>query len=85
MSVYVDPPFHRYRRGHRTYHMCHMMADTLEELFDMVNRIGVDPKWFQEGRYPHFDICKSKRELAIQNGAIPVSSKELIKRFRPTR
>lgn len=54
--------------------MCHMMADTTEELLAMVDAIGVQRKWIQ---YPgtnkeHFDICKSKRARAIQFGAIEV-------------
>lgn len=78
MTVYVDSPIWSLGR----MKMCHMMADTREELFEMVDKIGVARKHFQNTKYPHFDICKSKRELAIQHGAIPVSGKELIKLFR---
>jgi hypothetical protein len=79
MTVYVDnmkAPF-----GNMT--MCHCWADTREELFDMMTRIGVQHKWFQRPDEPgalpgmkasweHFDIAQSKRALAVQNGAVEV-------------
>lgn len=75
MSVYIDnfnAPFGRMI-------MCHMIADTTEELLAMVDKIGVNRKWIQHaGEYSeHFDICLQKKELAIRHGAIPVSIREL--------
>jgi hypothetical protein len=60
--------------------MCHMMADTTGELLAMADRIGVARKWLQRAgeKFEHFDICKSKRALAIEAGAIVVSSRELV-------
>jgi len=59
--------------------MCHMIADTHEELIEMVDRIGVQRKWIQSrGTYrEHFDICLSKRKLAVENGAREVTRREL--------
>ena len=79
MSVYIDnygAPFGRMI-------MCHMMADTTEELLDMVDKIGVRRKWIQKaGTYwEHFDVCLSKRDLAIQHGAIELSPKDLVRRM----
>ena len=75
MSVFVDKPIWSYGR----MKMCHMIADSEEELHTMADIIGVERKHYQsEARYPHYDISKSKRELAIQNGAIEITSKELI-------
>ena len=73
--VYVDPARHPYGR----MLMCHMMADTTEELLEMADRIGVDRKWLQKAGtiYEHFDIAKSKRELAVAAGAKEVSSRDL--------
>ena len=51
--------------------MCHMFADTTGELLAMADRIGVPRRWIQKaGQYDeHFDICLSKRKLAISAGA----------------
>jgi hypothetical protein len=70
MSVYVDDmnaPFGRML-------MCHMVADTHEELISMAQKIGVDTKWIQNaGNYrEHFDICLSMKKKAIAAGAIEV-------------
>jgi len=59
--------------------MCHMIADTPAELADMAARIGVALKWFQgEASVPHFDICKSKRALAVSAGAVEVNRREFV-------
>lgn len=75
MAVYVDDanvPFGRMI-------MCHMVADTLDELNSMADVIGVNRKWFQDHpKHPHYDISRMKKALALQNGAIEVTSKELI-------
>lgn len=67
MTVYVDDmmaPFGRMR-------MSHLVADTPEELLDMVDKIGVQRKWIQHQgtKDEHFDISMGKRLLAIQHGA----------------
>ena len=67
MSVYVDEPIHPFGR----MMMCHMVADTPQELHAMADRIGVQRKWFQNKKdRPHYDICMSKRKLAVGFGAI---------------
>lgn len=70
MSVYVGAAEWAFGR----MVMCHMTADTTEELLATVDAIGVQRKWIQYPRTPneHFDICKSKRAGAIQFGAIEV-------------
>lgn len=71
MSVYVDDMKAKFGR----MVMCHMTADTSEELLAMADKIGVDRKWLQHpGTYKeHFDIALSKRALAIKNGAIEIT------------
>lgn len=81
MSVYVDDAFIPY--GYMK--MCHMMADTVGELHRMADRIGVDRKHFQDGRHQHYDICMTKRKLAIDLGAIPMRSKEMVRISLATR
>lgn len=80
MSVYVDSM----RAAYGQMVMCHMAADTTEELLSMADRIGVRRKWIQkQGTYKeHFDICLSKKQLAVKNGAIEVSQIELARILR---
>lgn len=60
--------------------MCHMMADTTEELLAMADKIGVQRKWIQEAGTPreHFDICLSKKRLALAAGAKEVGWREIV-------
>jgi len=81
MAVYVDAPRHRVGR----MIMCHMLADSMEELLAMADRIGVARKWFQPASHPHFDICKAMRTKAVAAGAIEVDRRQLVdvmKRYR---
>jgi len=69
MTCYVDDVRHKY--GNMV--MCHLWADTLDELLSMVDKIGVQRKWLQQppnASWVHFDIAVSKKALAIKNGAV---------------
>ncbi|MEP4050794.1 MAG: DUF4031 domain-containing protein [Litorimonas sp.] len=71
MSVYVDTSRHPFRG----YIMCHMIADTLEELHMMADQIGMERRWFQappKASHPHYDIPEHKRAKALALGAIEV-------------
>lgn len=59
--------------------MSHMVADTHAELMVMAKRIGLQWRWVQlEGTYrEHFDLCQSKRKLAVALGAREITRKEL--------
>jgi hypothetical protein len=68
--------------------MCHMLADSLDELHEMADRIGVQRKWFQAKNVPHYDICKSKRALAVKYGAVEIERGkvlELAKKYRDAK
>ena len=79
MSVYVDNFQAKYGR----MIMSHMMADSLGELHDMADKIGIRRKWFQNNkRFPHYDICQSKKNSAIKFGAKEITAIELVKKFR---
>lgn len=83
MAVYVDTMRATFRR----MVMCHMIADSKEELLDMADKIGVQRKWIQCPGTPreHFDICLSKRKLAVENGAQEISMRELFVKIREKR
>lgn len=75
MAVYVD----NMQAGFGRMVMCHMIADTKEELLEMADKIGVQRKWIQdEGKWTeHFDICLSKRKKAVAFGAKEITMMEL--------
>lgn len=53
----------------------------LSELHAMAGSIGLKQAWFQDHPlHPHYDLSPRKRNLAIAQGAIPVSRQELVKR-----
>lgn len=83
MAVYVDDM----EAGFGRMIMCHMIADTPEELLAMADRIGVARRWIQyAGTWKeHFDVCKSKRAAAVRAGAIEVSTQDLARRLMARR
>ncbi|MBS7812298.1 DUF4031 domain-containing protein [Roseococcus pinisoli] len=69
MTVYVDDVRHQFGR----MVMCHMWADSLEELLVMADAIGVQRKWLQvppKASWVHFDIALSKKAQALKLGAV---------------
>lgn len=72
MTVYVDDM----KAEYRGMVMCHMLADTDEELHAMADAIGVQRKWWQSPARTsgsHYDIALSKRALAVRSGAVEIS------------
>ena len=61
--------------------MCHMVADSTQELLEMADKIGVNRKWIQKaGTYQeHFDVCLSAKKKAIEFGAKEITMRELCK------
>lgn len=73
--VYVDNMNAKYRG----MIMCHMIADTHDELIAMVDTIGVQRKHIQYAgtKNEHFDICLTKKRKALAAGATEVSMMHL--------
>lgn len=74
--IYVDQVQNHGNKGH----WCHMATDgSVDELHSFAQQIGLKREWFQEHRIVrHYDLKPSKRKLAVELGAIEVSSRELI-------
>lgn len=67
--------------------MSHMVADSLDELHAMADRLGLQRRWFQVSRngMPHYDICQSKRALAITLGAVEIDRRQMVALVRQHR
>lgn len=84
MTVYVDDMY-RYPMGALGWmKMSHMIADSTEELVQMAMIIGVNPKWIQCAgtNREHFDISLGKRKLAVENGAVEITIREMARMTR---
>lgn len=81
MAVYVDDARNPFR-GHL---MCHMIADTLDELHAMADAIGMERRWFQPRSFPHYDLPQAQRRAALDHGAIPVDRRGIVHVMRRLR
>ncbi len=81
MAVFVD----RARLPLGRMLMSHMIADSVEELHEMADRIGLKREWFQDHGFPHYDICQGKRWLAIRHGAVPVTTRMMVRQIQRIR
>jgi hypothetical protein len=88
VSVYVDDGFVDGDWG-RWSGGGHMQADSLEELHEMADQLGLRRSWFQSkpGKpwHDHYDLTRGKREQAISLGAVPVTWREAARRNRNVR
>jgi Protein of unknown function (DUF4031) len=76
MAVLVDEPLWWWR-GRR---WCHLVSDvSLDELHAFAARAGIPARGFQGD---HYDIPEEHRPDVLAAGAIPVPSRELLRRLR---
>lgn len=69
MAVYVDTARHPYRG----MIMCHMWADSMDELLAMADEIGMNRKWLQQppkASWVHFDVSLTMKARALAAGAV---------------
>lgn len=70
--VYIDDFFAQYGR----MKMCHMIADSEEELHQFAAKIGLKREWFQDTNNSHYDVSKSYRSKAILLGAVEITARQ---------
>ena len=84
MTCYVDQLRSYPDHPSRQPHWCHLVTDgDLEELHAFAARLGIPRQRFQHrSKYPHYDLPPARRALAIQLGAVPISSREMVRILR---
>ncbi|MEM9550531.1 MAG: DUF4031 domain-containing protein, partial [Pseudomonadota bacterium] len=75
MTVHVD----NMKAGFGRMKICHIMADTTEELLAKADKNVVARNWIQDAEtvHEHFDIAQSKRALAVQFGAVEFRMRDI--------
>ncbi|WP_045736785.1 DUF4031 domain-containing protein [Xanthomonas sp. MUS 060] len=83
MTVYVDNMRTKFGR----MVMCHMLADSREELDAMAERIGVAHRWIQHPGTvkEHYDIALSARAKAVKAGAVEIDMRDTARMMRERR
>ena len=58
----------------------HLVCKNVDELHVFAKKIGLKRSWYQyHHRHPHYDLTTPhKMEIALQNGAVLVTSRRLI-------
>lgn len=75
MSVYVDD-LNLFARGKVWFHLA---ADEIDELHEFAKTISLKRCWFHNRpKFPHYDVNLQQRELCIESGAIPITSREMV-------
>lgn len=62
-----------------------MVSDDIGFLHEFAQRIGIKKCWYQNKRgksQPHYDVRAEKLPLALKEGAVQVSSKEIVEFLR---
>ncbi len=83
MAILLDS-FQNGARGplHYWHRRCGpLVSDTsLEELHEFAAGLGLRREWFQVKSIPHYDVTGKYYELALERGALLVSSREIVRR-----
>ena len=83
MAAYVDGLVNW---GWRLGPSCHLIADTPEELREVVQLLGMRRSWFQtHGRLPHYDLTLKRRRKAVELGAVELERAAFVRKMREVR
>ncbi|MFA5152505.1 MAG: DUF4031 domain-containing protein [Clostridia bacterium] len=69
-------------KEHETYHMG--STESLRELHQFAQSIGLRPEWFQDKLIPHYDIFGGMIERAREAGATTLKSSEFLRQVHRT-
>lgn len=71
--------------GWQWHESCHLFdtAGDTEALHEFASDLGLEQRWFQDTvDFPHYDLTRSKRELAVRSGAKEVSRRVMVSLIR---
>jgi len=58
----------------------HLVSDSnLDELHFFADRIGLKRHWFQDGKFPHYDLKGVMLQRALTKGAVMVTSRDIVR------
>lgn len=83
MAILIDSFQNGARGPFRYWHRrCgHLVSDSsIEELHEFAASLGLRREWFQRKSVPHYDLTGAVYDLAVERGAILVSSREIVRR-----
>ncbi|MCI0336189.1 MAG: DUF4031 domain-containing protein [Acidobacteria bacterium] len=83
MAILIDSFYNGARGPMRFRHRrCgHLVSDSsLEELHEFAECLGLRREWLQVKSIPHYDLTGEVYGLALERGAILVSSREIVRR-----
>ncbi len=76
MTILIDDPIWHWRDRR----WCHVVSDTsVSELHAFAFTLGISERGFHGD---HYDVPEDYRPMAVAAGAVPVSSRELVRRLR---
>jgi hypothetical protein len=79
LAVYIDNA----RIAWRGRHWCHLVADSLDELHQFAESLGLKRAWFQaNASLPHYDVTVEVRAVALSMGAVIADRRTLVFRGR---
>ena len=82
MAVYVD---NLCDWGWHRGPSCHLIADSVSELIEFAESIGLRPEWFQQKSSPHFDLTAASRRQAVLRGAVELDRRAVVHKLRQLR
>ena len=86
MTVYVDGLKPCVPNENWKCESCHLFADDVEELHAFASKLGLKRMWFQDKPdFPHYDLTKHMRMLAVCRGAVSVDDKDAVDFIRKNR
>lgn len=61
--------------------VCHLIADSEDELHAFAQSLGLSLEAFQDGTLPRYDLINEQRDKALDRGAIEISTGEFYQRL----